>query len=111
MSIASLIICTAAATLIGLIVVIVKTRNHLRQQAQRLGYPSLSAYLSAPPRTDEEKREAVSMGLAGLILCLLGLILPPFMLIGLFPLFYGARKVAWASMGLGLVDDADLPGA
>ncbi|MFT7464760.1 MAG: hypothetical protein ACI9EF_003119 [Pseudohongiellaceae bacterium] len=111
MNMMALIILTAAAVLGGLIVAAVKVRNHLRRQAQRLGYPSLSAYLRAAPRTDEEKREAVSMGLAGLILCLLGLVLPPFMLIGLFPLFYGARKVAWASMGLGLVDDADLPGA
>jgi len=111
MNMAILITITVAAALVVLIVAAVKVRNHLRHQAQRLGYPSLSAYLSASPRTDEEKREAVSMGLVGLILCLLGLILPPFMLIGLFPLFYGARKVAWASMGLGLVDDADLPGA
>ena len=28
------------------------------------------------------------------------------LLIGMFPLFYGARKIAYASMGLGLVDDA-----
>lgn len=111
MDMRTLIIIAVAATILGLIFAAVKIRNHLRHQAQRLGYPSLSAYLSAPPRTDEEKREAVSMGLVGLILCLLGLVLPPFMLIGLFPLFYGARKVAWASMGLGLVDDADLPGA
>jgi len=106
-----LITLSVAAVVGGLIVATVKVRKHLRNQAQTLGYPSVSAYLSAAPRTDEEKREAVSMGLAGLILCLLGLILPPFMLIGLFPLFYGARKVAWSSMGLGLVDDADLPGA
>jgi hypothetical protein len=33
------------------------------------------------------------------------------LLLGVFPLFYGGRKVAWASMGLGLVDDADQPSA
>jgi hypothetical protein len=32
--------------------------------------------------------------------------MPPVLLIGLFPMFYGARKIAYASMGLGLVDDA-----
>jgi hypothetical protein len=31
--------------------------------------------------------------------------MPPVLLIGLFPLFYGVRKIVYASMGLGLVDD------
>ena len=30
---------------------------------------------------------------------------------GSVPLFYGGRKLVYASMGLGLVDDADQPGA
>ena len=74
--------------------------------ARAMGYLSLSAYLGAAPRTDEEKRAAVDLALKGLVICLLGLILPPVLMIGLFPLFYGARKIAYASMGLGLVDDA-----
>ena len=107
MSIAFLIGAAGVAAAILLLVVAVKLRNHFRRKTRRLGYPSLGAYLRAAPRTDEEKRDAVSLALTGLVLCLLGLIFPPFLLIGLFPLFYGARKVAWASMGLGLVDDAD----
>ena len=51
------------------------------------------------------------MALKGLVISALGLLFPPFLLIGLFPLFYGARKLAYASMGLGLVDDAERPGA
>ena len=94
-----------------LIVGAVKLRNTFRRQALHFGYPSLGAYLRAAPYSDEEKRAAVSLALAGLILCLLGLIFPPFLLVGLFPMFYGVRKVAWASMGLGLVDDTDQPGA
>jgi hypothetical protein len=43
----------------------------------------------------------------GLVCCVLGLMLPPFVLVGLVPLFYGGRKLVYASMGLGLVDDAD----
>jgi hypothetical protein len=31
---------------------------------------------------------------------------PPLLLVGLFPLFYGVRKIIYASMGLGLLDDA-----
>jgi hypothetical protein len=45
------------------------------------------------------------------VLCLLGLLISPFVLVGLVPLFYGGRKLAYASMGLGLVDDGDQPGA
>ena len=31
--------------------------------------------------------------------------------LGLIPLFYGGRKLVYASMGLGLVDDGDQRGA
>ena len=75
------------------------------KRAKRFGYPSTREYLRAAPRTDEEKRDAVDMALKGLALCVLGLVFPPFVLAGLVPLFYGGRKMAYASMGLGLVDD------
>jgi hypothetical protein len=65
----------------------------------------------AAPRSDEEKRDAADLALKGLVFCVLGLIFAPFVLIGLIPLFYGGRKLVYASMGLGLVDDADQPGA
>jgi len=82
-------------------------RGRLRRQAERFGYASVGQYLSAAPGSDAEKREAVNMALQGVVICILGLLFPPFLLIGLFPLFFGARKVAWGNMGLGLVDDAD----
>ena len=85
--------------------------KRLRRKAVRLGYPSLRAYLRAAPCSDEEKRDAVDLALKGMVLCFCGLIFPPFLLIGLFPLFYGVRKTVWASMGLGLIDDASQPGA
>ena len=95
--------------LIPIVVAVIAVVMLLRSQkrvATRLGYPSLSAYLRAAPQTDEEKRAAVDLALKGLVICLLGLLMPPVLLIGLFPMFYGARKIAYASMGLGLVDDA-----
>jgi hypothetical protein len=76
------------------------------KRARRFGYASTREYLQAAPRTDPEKRDAVDMAL-----CVLGLVFPPFVLAGLVPLFYGGRKMAYASMGLGLVDDARLPRA
>ncbi len=42
-------------------------------------------------------------------ICLLGLVFAPLVLVGLFPFFYGVRKVVYASMGLGLVDDERQP--
>lgn len=76
-------------------------------KAKRFGYSSMGAYLRAAPRSDPEKQDAVDLALKGLVFCVLGLIFPPLILIGLVPLFFGARKIVWASMGIGLVDDAD----
>jgi hypothetical protein len=87
------------------IVLVAGMVRRLRRQAREHGYDSLRAYLRAAPQTDQEKRDATDLALKGLVLCLLGLILPPVLLVGIFPFFYGARKVAYASMGLGIVDD------
>jgi hypothetical protein len=83
----------------------------LGRRAKRFGYPTKRAYLRAAPRTDDEKRDAVDLALKGIACCALGLLFPPFVLAGLVPLFYGGRKLVSASLGLGLVDDADHPGA
>jgi hypothetical protein len=79
----------------------------VRRRARRFGYGSMRAYLRAAPRSDEEKQDAVDLALKGLSYCLLGLLFPPFLLVGLIPLFYGGRKLLYAEMGLGLVDDGD----
>jgi hypothetical protein len=83
----------------------------VRRRATRHGYDSVAAYLRAAPRTDAEKRDAVDLALKGLACCLLGLLFPPAVMLGIVPLFYGGRKVVYASMGLGLVDDVDPPRA
>jgi hypothetical protein len=83
----------------------------IRRRGREFGYASTRAYLRAAPRSDAEKRDAADLALNGLVLCLLGLIFAPFILIGLVPLLYGGRKVVYASMGLGLVDDPDDPAA
>lgn len=97
---AVVVVPAVALVILGLLVMAAGKR------ARRLGYPSTRAYLQAAPRTDTEKRDAVDMAAKGFALCILGLIFPPFILAGLFPLFYGGRKIAYSSMGLGLVDDA-----
>jgi hypothetical protein len=80
-------------------------------RTRRLNYPSVGAYLRAAPRSDAEKQDAADLVLKGLVFCLLGLLFPPFVLVGLVPLFYGGRKLLYASMGLGLVDDPEQPRA
>jgi len=83
----------------------------VRTRAKRLGYVSTRAYLRAAPRTDEERRDAADLTLKGLVVCMLGFFFAPIVLAGLVPLFYGGRKLIYASMGLGLIDDGDAPRA
>ena len=97
----------AVLMIIALAVGVAKIVKAYRLKAERAGYPSLSAYLNAAPRSDEEKRDAVDLALRGLVICLLGLVIPPFLVIGVIPFYYGARKMALASMGFGLFEDTD----
>ena len=86
------------------IAVVALTYFSLGGRAKRLGYESMRAYLRAVPRSDEERRDAADVAVRGLVLCMLGVLIAPIVLIGIVPLFYGARKLAYASMGLGLDD-------
>src|SRR5215213_1918164 len=79
------------------------------KRAKRFGYESTRAYLHSAPRSDAEKRDAADLALKGLVFCVLGVVFSPFVLVGLIPLFYGGRKLVYASMGLGLVEDAEQP--
>lgn len=109
--IASLLTLIILAVIIAMIVALALAFRGLRRNAHRGGFRSVGEYLKAVPRTDEEKQEAVDLALKGMAICLAGLVLPPLVLIGLFPLYYGTRKFINASMGFGLVDDGDLPEA
>ena len=77
----------------------------LIRRSRQFGYRSTRAYLRAAPRTDIEKRDATDLAFKGVVWCLMGMFLPPFVLVGLIPLYYGGRKLAYATMGLGLIDD------
>lgn len=79
----------------------------LRGKARRFGYESTLAWLRAAPHSDAEKRDAADLALKGLVFCMLGLLFAPLVLVGLIPLFYGTRKLVYASLGLGLVDDGN----
>ncbi len=76
-----------------------------RSRVRRRGYPGLRAYLRELPQTEEEKLDAVELTLKGAVLCIVGLLFPPLVLIGAVPLYYGARK--WASAALGITGAKD----
>ena len=82
-----------------------------RRRARKFGYATTREYLRSAPRSDEERRDAVDLALKGLVLSLLGVVIQPLVFVGLIPLFYGGRKLMYASMGLGLVDDGEQPRA
>jgi hypothetical protein len=110
-SIAALLLFVMILVVVTLIIVVSKAIFGYRQKAHLAGYASLGGYLRSAPRDDEEKRDAVDLLLKGVVICLLGLVFPPLLLLGVFPLFFGARKVAYAQMGFGLSEDADPPSA
>jgi hypothetical protein len=85
----------------------VSTEASFKRRAKIFGYASTRAYLRARHAPTRKSGNAVDLALKGLASCVLGLLFPPFVLVGLMPLFYGGRKVVYASMGLGLIDDAD----
>ena len=98
--------------LIGPILAVVVLFNLITGgRAKRFGYATRMAYLRGVPRSDDERRDAADLTMKGLVLCMLGLLFPPAVLVGIMPLFYGGRKLVYASMGLGLVDDGDRPRA
>ena len=100
-----------AVLVLGVLLALAALVARENRKARQAGYASLWAYLAATPKTDAEKRAAADLALKGVVICFLGLFFPPLILVGLVPLYYGARKVIHVSMGLGLVDDIDLPGA
>jgi hypothetical protein len=79
-----------------------------RRNVQRRGYPGLTVYLRELPRTDEQRLDAVELALKGAGICILGLMFPPFIVIGLVLLYYGVRKLAAWRLGL-IPDDGAKP--
>lgn len=71
-----------------------------RARIRRRGYSGLGAYLRELPQTEEERFEAIDLTLKGVVLCVLGLLFPPLVVIGLVPLYYGLRKLAAVKLGI-----------
>ncbi len=100
-----LIILVLLLMAVVLIVLLVRWRRRVR----RSGYRGLHAYLSAVPRTDIEKRDALDLTLRGLVICLVGIIFWPLLIIGGISMYYGVRKLCMAWMGLEILDEREEP--
>src|SRR6516225_4981783 len=83
-----------------LLAVILAIRRRLRRRADKFGYRGIFAYFRAVPHDDAETLDAVNLALQGVVLCLLGVAFFPLMLIGVFPLYYGGRKLILVALGL-----------
>ena len=97
-----------AAIPLGILISFSRT---VRRQAHAGGYEKVSAYLRAAPRNDRERRDAVDLALKGVVICVVSLLFPPLLLLGLVPLYHGTRKVCYSWMGLELLDEDVAPSA
>lgn len=102
----TLVIALIALFSLAFLIAVFKLLNAFKRKAEESGHNNLSQYLQATPRTDAEKRDAVDLALKGMVICIVGLVLPPLLLIGIFPLYFGARKLAYAELGFGLYEDS-----
>ncbi len=87
--------------LLAIVIVLLLTWHLLQQRrARRMGYRGWGAYLRAVPKNDTEKRMAVDMAARGVVWCILGILFPPFVIVGLVPLYYGGRKLLMIGAGV-----------
>jgi hypothetical protein len=75
-------------------------RARLLNRASQMGYPTIGAYLRAVPGSEAERQAAVDMTAKGVVLCVLGGLFPPLIIVGLFPLYYGGRKLLMIAVGI-----------
>ncbi len=104
---------TSLAILAAIVIVVylcVTLYNSYQEKARARGHATLMGWLKTIPVSDQDKQDAVDLSLKGGVACLLGLVFPPLLVIGVIPLFYGLRKLLYAGMGLGMVSD-DIPPA
>ena len=98
-----LVLLVLILTVSGLIWI---ARAILIRRARTVGYDSIGTYLRAIPSTDAQKSDAADLALKGAVVTLLGVLFTPLIIVGLIPLYYGARKVTLTLMGLGLTDSS-----
>jgi hypothetical protein len=76
-------------------------RQRLKRRAGQFGYGGALEYLRATPRNEAEKCAAIDLAMIGVVLCLLGIGFFPLVLIGVFPTYFGFRKLLRTGVGIG----------
>jgi hypothetical protein len=109
LSVAMLISLSSLIAVAVAVFIVARMVNGWRRAARAAGYSGLSEYLRSAPRSDQERKDSVDMALKGFIICVVGLLFPPLLLIGAFPLFFGGRKIAYWAVGLGVYEDVGQP--
>ncbi|MEX2092001.1 MAG: hypothetical protein WD971_04955 [Pirellulales bacterium] len=90
------------ASFLGVLVLLSLTiKRRFQARASKFGYSGILVYFRADPRGDAEKRDAIDLSMQGVVLCLLGILFFPLMLIGVFPLYYGMRKLILVALSIG----------
>jgi hypothetical protein len=87
--------------LVALIAFLIKSVRDLKARATAFGFPTRRDYLRAIPATAAERQDAIDLTLQGAVLCLLGLLFGPILILGLPPLYFGSRKLVSLAYGLG----------
>ena len=96
------IIAALIAMVILLVTILVALRviSRLRAAAAEFGYDGVRTYLRAIPGTNAERGDAIELTMRGGLICLVGAIFPLIVLVGMFPLYYGVRKLLYANFVL-----------
>lgn len=88
------------ALLLLIVVLLFIEHIHRRRQARQMGYRNWSEYMRSVPKNDAEKKAAVEMAARGVVYCVLGALFPPLVIVGLFPLYRGLRKLGLLAAGV-----------
>lgn len=95
----------AAVILLVTIWVAVRVIARFRVSAAEFGYGGVRKYLRAIPKTDAERADAIELTMRGGLICLVGAIFPLIVLVGMFPLYYGVRKLLYVNFESGAGTD------
>lgn len=78
-----------------------------RRRLTRRGYRGAFDYLRSLPQTDSQKRDALDLLMRGIVMCPIGIIVWPLLVVGVFSVYYGVRKLCMVWMGLEILDEPD----
>jgi len=73
--------------------------RRLRARSIRFGFSGVLQYLRAIPKGEAQRADAIELAVRGGAICLLAAVFPLLVLVGVLPLYYGARKLLYMHFG------------